>query len=1322
MPGRNGGGTNSAHADRKLRAIQGKRQVPRIDENTTQSRKRRRQQANIFATIMALDGDFTEVPVEPLIYANLAMPTSKARAPLGDRTNEQVGSEFDQILALADSGANMTFCSAAFARDFGLQFQGQKRVVKMGKGRTRTLGMALIRGAILEGNPVKPFYMHIVEGLTKPVILGLDVFANNGIVIDPANRRVAFKESRTDAQGATLSIFEKQGALYVHDGDSVRPYGGEDDEIELFQIDAITLKEILKSGLDEDDDEEQEKAVAPVGPATPVCSDPRMNEIVKKYPDVFSPMDGIPPSRGIYDFKIVLRPGAEPVRRSYYRMSLAERRALLAELEKKGALNWIEPSLSPWSSPVLFARNRRKDQSLRPVYDFRSVNAVTQPFSGPIPRISDCLQRLHGCRYKTALDLSKAFNQVRNDKSAVELTAFGTPWGHFQSNVMMLGMANAGNHMQSLMEAVCRGDPRALPSYPKDHPKFDAAEEAKSRYAHGDKQPKAIMESLHSIMLVYIDDIIVYSKTLEQHYEDVDKVLARLDLFGFKLNQFSEFGVSEIDFLGWRVGTNTVSVRESRAQAIEDWPAPKNVAELRQFIGLCSFYRDAIVSYSRHTARLTPLVRKGATWVWDESHETAFKAIKAAVAKRVKLMIIDPEKPIVLATDASCYAIGAAMLQQDDTGKLRVAAYMSKQCSGAVARYSQHSLEMYAIVEACMHFRWAIDGCHDLTIYTDCAALANGRIFEQSATTYTTHRMARWIGKIAHIRATLLHHPASDKLAIHVDHVSRRPDFVTATTKDMEKWLEEVKAVHQRKSQGSEDTQGATFVLDTIEDGEVLIHANPSILERIAIGLRGISEEVLTHAGATPDQDGIWRMHGRILVPQDAGIRHDIIKANHEPTHPGIRATVRMIRRRFYWNRMTDDVKKYISKCRTCATTKPGNWKTRISHPLPLATDLWSDVMIDFLPALPESEGMTRICAVICRRSKELIVFACRDTITAEEFGELYLRYVYAYKGAPKIIRTDCDPLFISKAWSKMADMLKANAMLSLAYRHEQQGQVERANRSIEQMLRAYIGKDEAGWASALPAIQMAYNSTPLDGMGISTYEISMGWIPRRGAIDEAAPCQTHSGTSADRYAEIQKFVTEKLLEMQDRATEVGREWKPNVGDRVYLRTDELGAKIKATLGPSDNRLCARWCGPYIVIAHDVNSEGVHVELPLKWKVRQPIAISRLKPCDDDEYERPEILIDDEGNPYVEYEVEKVVGSTCKGRGKKKRIVTVAIRFVGFGEEFDRVYEDGELDELIDTAPVVLREHARETNGTFGRERDEKIKTNCDAFERGELE
>ena len=186
------------------------------------------------------------------------------------------------------------------------------------------------------------------------------------------------------------------------------------------------------------------------------------------------------------------------------------------------------------------------------------------------------------------------------------------------------------------------------------------------------------------------------------------------------------------------------------------------------------------------TSQLTPMLRKGAAFEWTEAASMAFEAIRSEIAKRLELTMVDPEKPMVLATDASCFAIAAALMQADDSGKLRVAAYMSKQCSGAVARYSQHSLEMYAIVEACAHFRWAIDGCENLTIYTDCAAIANGKLFEKSATSYATHRMARWIGKISHIRATLRHHPATNPVAIHVDHLSRRPDFVKSTTKDMQ--------------------------------------------------------------------------------------------------------------------------------------------------------------------------------------------------------------------------------------------------------------------------------------------------------------------------------------------------------------------------------------------------------------------------------------------------------------------------------------------------------------------------------------------------------
>ena len=178
-------------------------------------------------------------------------------------------------------------------------------------------------------------------------------------------------------------------------------------------------------------------------------------------------------------------------------------------------------------------------------------------------------------------------------------------------------------------------------------------------------------------------------------------------------------------------------------------------------------------------------------------------------------------------------------------------------------------------------------------------------------------------------------------------------------------------------------------------------------------------------------------------MPDNKDLRNDIIHASHEPSHPGARATLRMVRRRWWWRGMAVDVDKVVKGCATCAAVKPGNWPTTGgSSPLPVSERVWSDVELDFLPKLPEVKGYSRICTAVCRRSKEVILVACNDSDTAETFAALFLDRVVAYKGTPSVLRTDRDPLFVSRTWAELMDELRIEHKFSLAHYHQQHGQV----------------------------------------------------------------------------------------------------------------------------------------------------------------------------------------------------------------------------------------------------------------------------------------
>ena len=395
---------------------------------------------------------------------------------------------------------------------------------------------------------------------------------------------------------------------------------------------------------------------------------------------------------------------------------------------------------------------------------------------------------------------------------------------------------------------------------------------------------------------------------------------------------------------------------------------------------------------------------------------------------------------------------------------------------------------------------------------------------------------------------------------------------------------------------------------------------------------------------------------------------------------------------------MFDDVSRYVNHCKQCAQGKVGNWrKSGGSYPLPLATEVWQDIEIDFVPNLPVSgtERYTRIATIVDRRSKEVIVIPCWDNMTATHFAHLFLDHVWAKRGMPIVIQTDCDPLFISAIWGEFATRMGFDPALAAPFRHQQQGSVERANGLIETMLRMWVSREEHEWARYLQAVAFFLNLTPTQGFGISPFEVVHGFVPRRGFGDvDDVPIAT-TGAPGSRAAEVKVWVDEKLLDMEVNNSRVdGRGWKPAPGEWVFLSTANLNPD---TVGiAKDSRLKPRYVGPYVVLQHAQYTAAVHLELPLKWRVRQLISIDRLRPCRG--REPMEILVDEQGLPFVNAEVEQIVAHGCAGRGRRKTVKELVVRFAGFSKEFDRVYSvggDDDLATLVETAPAVVDAYVR---------------------------
>ena len=364
-----------------------------------------------------------------------------------------------------------------------------------------------------------------------------------------------------------------------------------------------------------------------------------------------------------------------PVNQPYRRIPpqhFKEVRELLQKFLDQGI---IQKSNSPYASPIVLVQ--KKDGSLRICVDYRRLNAKTVRDLFPLPRIEESLEALHAAKYFSALDLAHGYHQVVMDSESQSKTAFRVPFGLFEYTRMPFGLVNAPGTFQRVME-MCLGDLNL------------------------------------SELLIYLDDILVFSSTVEEHIDRLDIVFARLADFGLKIKGGKcKLFCRQVSYLGHIVGPEGVAVDNDNIKRIEDWPVPKTGAQLRSFLGLAGYYRRFVSGFSKIAAPLHALVpslakgnakSKPAPFCWSSDAQVAFATLKQALTQAPVLAYPDFATPFVLEIEASLQGLGACLDQNDGEGKIHPVAFAGRGLRGAEARYpdfSSFKLELLSL-------KWAV--------------------------------------------------------------------------------------------------------------------------------------------------------------------------------------------------------------------------------------------------------------------------------------------------------------------------------------------------------------------------------------------------------------------------------------------------------------------------------------------------------------------------------------------------------------------------------------------------------------------------------------
>ncbi|CEP01920.1 hypothetical protein PBRA_008863, partial [Plasmodiophora brassicae] len=820
-------------------------------------------------------------------------------------------------------------------------------------------------------------------------------------------------------------------------------------------------------------------------------------KIPEKYQDFADVFDeatatSLPPHRAS-DCSIDLKPGTEPPFCRLYGLSPREQVALKKYLEDNLQSNFIRPSRSSAGAPILFAK--KKDGSLRLCVDYRGLNSVTVKNRYPLPLIDQLLSTLGQATVFSKIDLRSAYNQIRIREGDEWKTAFRTPYGLFEYLVMPFGLANAPASFQAFMN-------------------------------------ETFSDFIDRFVVVYLDDILIFSKNAEEHEQHVRLVLERLRSARLtaKLSKCL-FDAPEVEFLGYLVSKDGLRLDPSRVDTILAWAPPRDLHGLQVFLGFANFYRKFIPHFAEIALPLTNLTRGETEFIWNETASTAFATLKSAFTRAPVLAHFDPSVPCEIETDASDFAIAMVLSQRGRDGDLHPLAFFSRKLDPAEIRYAVYDKELLAVVASFEKWRQFLDSDeHQTLVHSD------HRNLKYFMTTHKLNpRQIRWSQLLSGFDFMIQHRPG--RLHGKPDALTRRPEYVpTASEEGILQQSLQLLPLHR-------------LVPSPVVDA-FTVHAEAAPSEPLLDRIRRhqASDPFVAKIAGLLDRpqgrkyclrDGLL-YKGRSLVVSGDECKIEILRQLHDNRasgHFGIRKTLGLVQREFWWPGMRAFVKLYVSSCDICQRSKsPRHKPSGLLLPLPLPSSLWSSISMDLIVKLPVSDGYDSVLVVVDRFSKMAHFIPCKETLTAVELSDLFLQQIFRLHGLPDDIVSDRGPQFVSAFWKHLLDRLGIQRNLSSSRHPESDGQTERVNQILEQYLRCYVSYMQDDWLQLLPMAEFAYNNADHSATGMSPFFANYGFHPR---VTEPRPRNGQvCNPAADERAEFLEKVRRYLKGQLQRAVD----------------------------------------------------------------------------------------------------------------------------------------------------------------------------------------
>ena len=896
---------------------------------------------------------------------------------------------------------------------------------------------------------------------------------------------------------------------------------------------------------------------------TSISLPPAVTNLLQEYADVF-PKEvppGLPPIRGI-EHQIDLIPGASLPNRAPYRTNPDETKEIQRQVQELLNKGYVRESLSPCAVPVLLVP--KKDGSWRMCVDCRAINNITIRYRHPIPRLDDMLDELSGSIVFSKIDLRSGYHQIRMKLGDEWKTAFKTKFGLYEWLVMPFGLTNAPSTFMRLMNEVLRS-------------------------------------FIGRFVVVYFDDILIYSRSLEEHLDHLRAVFNALrDAHLFGNLEKCTFCTDRVSFLGYVVTPQGIEVDQAKVEAIHSWPVPCTVTQVRSFLGLAGFYRRFVKDFSTIAAPLHELTKKGATFTWAAAQQDAFKTLKDKLTHAPLLQLPDFNKTFELECDASGIGLGGVLLQEG-----KPVAYFSEKLSGPSLNYSTYDKELLALVrtlETWQHYLWP----KEFVIHSDHESLKHIR-----SQAKLNRRHAKWVEFIESFPYVIKHKKGKENII--ADALSRR--YTMLSQLDFK-----------------------IFGLETIKEQYAHDNDFKDVLLNCQEG-KTWNRFVLT--------DGFVFRANKLCIPASS-VRLLLLQEAHGGGlmgHFGVKKTEDILAGHFFWPKMRRDVERFVARCTTCQKAKSRLNPHGLYMPLPVPSAPWEDISMDFVLGLPRTKkGRDSVFVVVDRFSKMAHFIPCHKSDDATHVADLFFREIVRLHGVPNTIVSDRDAKFLSHFWRTLWAKLGTKLLFSTTCHPQTDGQTEVVNRTLSTLLRAVLKKNIKMWEECLPHVEFAYNRSQHSTTKKSPFEIVYGFVPRAPIDLLPLPTSERVNFDAKQRAELilklHETTKEKIECMNAKYKLAGSKGKKHVifepGDLVWLhlRKDRFPDLRKSKLLP-------RADGPFKVLER-INDNAYKLELPAAFGVSPTFNIADLKPYlgEEDELESRTTQMqegeDDEDTPSID--------------------------------------------------------------------------------------